>query len=235
MNEIKMELKIPKDIVNIAKKNDIGLCVPISNSATVADDIIPDKTGILIGCVDKDTGELQSNIKDDASCDELRKYIDTGIATEKIFTQMAESGELKDVPHYFIVYDVTNSSKFIPTYTEDGPGDGYPTNGYYDCNYEILIGCDDLTRRIVFNTHSVNVPLNDWLDDILEQIEAAFEGYDGHEDIPENLFTKSNDETTIVMFDSVGLRSNIECSCASAFKAMIRSIRQISCTFIRKD
>lgn len=236
MSQHEINLKIPDEILAIAKINNIKLCIPETHHVAIPAHDIPDVYGVMIGKQDRNTDQLISNITDDENCTILQKYIKLGLATAKTFYQSTDNDELRNVPHYFVLYDVLESSKHRPTYTEDGPGDGYPMNGYYTCQYEILLGIENFTRRMLFETKSVNQNMGDWIKDLIDNVKTAFNNPDELDNtlkLKDYLHIK-DDTITITMFDEVGIPSDIECESASTFLSFIRSIRQIDCTFVEQ-
>lgn len=230
-----LTLKQPKRILDIAKGNNINLCVPETNHMTITGHAIPDVHGICIGKKDANTGKLISNIKNDDNGAILKKYIKLGLAATKTFAQRTDSNELKNVSHYFMLYNVLESSKYKPTHTEDGPGNGFLINGYYVCQYEVLLGVEDFTRRLVFKTRTNNISMSEWISSLSGSLEDAFDNQDF--EIPEfpelkDYIQIQDDIVSITMFDNVGIASHIECESAATFLSMIRSIRQIDCKFI---
>lgn len=236
---MKLNLKLPEHILAIAEKENIKLCLPVTNSTQTSyrDHAIPDVVGVRIGYVDKNTDKLVSLIKDDDDGEKLRHYIDSGLVTTKMLTQMTEFNELKHVPHYFIIYDVVESSKFRNTYLECGPGDGIPINGHYACEYEILLGSEEYTRRMIFKTNSVNIPMCEWLESFLEELFDSVEDDEFEDEEMAAQFYKKDSEYDneevycFTMFDEVGMPLEIEFN-ESEFKSMLLSIRQISCNFV---
>lgn len=231
----KLTLKLPKRILDIAKHSNIDLCVSETNHMTITGHAIPDIHGVCIGKKDVNTGKLISNIKNDDDGAILQKYIKLGLAATKTFVQRTDSNELKDVSHYFMLYTVLESSKYKPTHTEDGPGNSFLINGYYVCQYEVLLGAEDFTRRLVFKTLTNNLSMSEWISTLNDKLEDAFDDQDFETpEFPElkNYIQIQDGIAFITMFDSVGIASHIECESAATFLSMIRSIRQIDCEFI---
>lgn len=215
-------VRLAEEIVMRAKDAGIDLCVPVENKMTldVKDNCIPDVSGICIGKVNKDTDKLESNIKDDEDAEKLRAYIDNGLVVTKIFSQM---------PHYFMVYNVMESSKQRETYTESSVGFGMPINGHYECEYEVLLGSEEYTRRMVFKESSVNISMYDWLNSLMDNIEEGLEEED--EEIMKHFYKSFDGEAYFTMFDEVGLTAEVEFE-RNEFESMIVGIRQLSCEFV---
>lgn len=229
--ENKFTLKLPENIVLKAKAAGITLCCPEENEMILSlhENCIPDIHGVCIGHVDKDTDILVSNIKGDDAADELRRYIDEGLVTTKIFCQIPEgTKELKNVPYYFVVYDVMESSAQRATYTEESSGNGTPLNGHYECEYEILLGVDEYTRRMVFKQKTVNISMYDWLQNLVDELES------GNEYIGEHFYKDEDDNVYYTMFDEVGISTEVEFN-PDEFASMIVSVRQISCEMVDDD
>lgn len=225
-------VRLAEEVVMRAKDAGIDLCVPVENKMTldVKDNCVPDVSGICIGKVNKDTDKLESNIKDDENAEKLRAYIDNGLVVTKVFSQMTEDRkELKNVPHYFMVYNVMESSKQRETYTESSVGFGTPINGHYECEYEVLLGSEEYTRRMVFKESSVNISMYDWLNSLMDNIEEGLDEED--EEIMKHFYKSFDGEVYFTMFDEVGLTAEVEFERAE-FESMIVGIRQISCEFV---
>lgn len=240
--ERKLKLRLKSDVIQTAKTMNIQLCLPEENTATshFKDDAIPDVNSICIGKQDKNTNQLISNIKDDTNAELLQTYIDNNIVQTKNFTQLDENNDLKTVPHYFLVYNVLNSSKYEKTYLADGPGNGSPINGHYECKYELLLGSEEYTRRMILTSKSINISLYEYLKDITDTISDVIEHFTEidqtdekteEQNIIRQFYTNVDDEVCFTMFDEIGLPLEVPYN-QREFESMIRSIRQISCEFI---
>ena len=225
-------LHVVENAAKIAKEAGIELMMPDTTEMTIEipDKAIPDKTGIYLGkCVN---GVYTSNIeKDDEDCTQLKKCIELGIIHTKVFTQLINH-DLCEVPHYFFMYGVDESSVHTPTYTEYSCGLGTPINGHFECEYEVLLGTEEYTRRMVFKTSSVNISMYDWIQDLKDEIEDLDEA----EDWVKEQFFKDKDEFgdetwKFTMFDDIGCQTGIEFN-PDEFLSMIVSVRQLSCKFI---
>lgn len=222
--------KLPAETIAKAKERNLyPLIVDDELTAKCEGNEVSDTIGLCIGCVDKDTDTLKSNIKDDDDASKLRAYIDAGIVTTKIFCQRAANNELKNVPHYFIIFDVMESSKQEPTYTESSCGNGTPLNGYYKCRYEVLLGSEEYTRRMVFETESVNISMYSWLSDLMDMIQDGIDERD--EDIMQHFNEGEDGEVYFTMYDEIGSGVEIEYD-NDEFESMIVGVRQLSCDFV---
>jgi len=185
----------------------------------------------MVGKVDVNTGKLVSNLDKEGTA-LLEKYIENEIVVTKTFSQMnKEYTNLVNVPHYFVIYNVLESSANRPTYTGDSCGVGYPIDGHYEIEYEILLGSEDYTRRMVVKTSSVNIPLWELFHDLIEHIEENAEDED---EIANQFYTNEDDEICFTMFDSIGNPTEIVLD-ADEFGAMIVGFRQLSCTFVEDN
>ena len=234
-----------------AKINHIDLCMPDTNAVTIALPervICPDITGIRIGYVDVNTGELISNIKGDDDATQLKKYIELGLVKTLCLNQLtADRAELKTTEHYFFIYEVDDSSKYQPTTLNGGPGFGMPINGYYKCTYEVLLADDEHTRRMIFTTNSVNIPMCDWITEFIDTIEdlkniprkdiKEFDSDKYDDDFKEyvdQFYVNGDNQLCYTMFDAVGNPVEVEFD-PQEFKSIISSIRQINCKFVDND
>lgn len=190
------------------------------------DNAVPDNIGIYIGKGTKK--DMVSFLKDDTECKLLLDYIKHGIVKTKYFTQYV-GDKLCDVPHYFMIYEVEESLKKRPTYTECSCGNGTPISGYYVCEYEILLGEGDYTRRMVFSTESVNISMYEWLEDLEEKLEYL----ESEEETIKSQFYSDGDEWMYTMFDSIGHPVETELN-VSEFLSMIVGIRQLSCKYVEE-
>lgn len=229
----KCTCKLPAETIARAKDHDLyPLIVEDEITAECNENEVPDTIGIYIGHVDKDTDKLTSNIKDDDDASKLRAYIDAGIAITKIFCQRTADNKLKNVPHYFIIFDVMESSKQEPTYTEDSCGYGTPLNGHYNCRYEVLLGSEEYTRRMVFETSSVNISMCSWLSDFMDMIQ---DGIDERDEYIMQHFKEGEDgEVYFTMYDEIGAGTEIEYD-GNEFESMIVSVRQLACDFVDEN
>lgn len=224
-------IRLPEEVVVRARLAGIELCLPIENKMTieVKDDCLPDVSGVCIGHVDRNTDKLVSNIKDDEDAVKLRAYIDKDLVVTKIFSQMTDNKELKNVPYYFMVYNVLESSSNRATHTESSVGYGVPMGGHYECEYEILLGNEDYTRRMVFKESSVNISMYDWLTSLMDTIEDGIEVKD--ESIMQHFYESYDGEVCYTMFDNVGMATECEFD-RDEFESNIVGVRQLSCEFI---
>lgn len=225
---------VANEIVSEAEKAGIKLVMPVKNSVEmqIKDTAIPDRTGICIGKGDNEN--MESYIKNDDSCEELKKYIELGLVETKIFCQRIDD-KLCDVPHYFFMYEVDESLANRPTHTEDSCGVGTPITGHYDCEYEILLGSEEYTRRMLFKTSSVNISMYEWIKDLEDQL---YDLDDAEDEIKSQFFKAENEESEetwmFTMFDNVGLQTDVEVD-TDEFLSMIVGIRQLSCTFVDSE
>lgn len=149
----------------------------------------------------------------------------------------------KDVIDYFVPYDIKESTKNIPTFTEDYIGTDFVTNGSYKATYEILLTAgENITRRFTITHNAVNVPMVDVLRDVEEMIEEAFNRESDSDNPFSTMFIfpdedefDDNNYCEIKMFNELGQISSIEIDSVSQVMAMIVSIRQIGCEFIFDD
>lgn len=235
----------------LAKANHINLCMPDTNAVTIElpeNIICPDITGVRIGYVDVNTGELISAIKGDDDKSQLKKYIELGLVKTLHLNQLTEDrAELKTTEHYFFIYEIDDSSKYKPTTLNGGPGYGMPINGYYKCTYEVLLADDEHTRRMIFTTNSVNIPMCDWITEFIETIEDLrsiprkdFKEFDADnydesfKEYADQFYVNDDNQLCYTMFDTVGHPVEVEFN-AQEFKSIISSIRQIDCEFVDKD
>ena len=226
-----LNVQVSPDVLSKAKQNNIDFPFSETTIGTIHssshDDGIPDKIGICIGKLED--GAYTSNIVNDDDAAKLKQYIDHGLVMSKKFTKMEEH-DLKDYFLYFIPYNVIESSANRPTYTEESCGYGTPLSGHYECEYEILLGSEEYTRRMVFKANSVNISMYEWLKDL----EDALDDLDEAEDDIKNHFYQVEDEDTywaFSMFDEIGTSTTVELN-VSEFLSMIVGVRQLSCKFI---
>lgn len=138
---------------------------------------------------------------------------------------------------YGIAYDIQESSKNIPTYTESIVGDAIPINGYYTCKVELLFSAgENYTRRIVIPVQTVNLTFLDILSDIREQLEILYDsqccGYKELNTLIQRVKDEFNEDVQqIVMFDTFGQAANIDIDSKTNFLAMLISARMLSITF----
>lgn len=199
---------------------------------------IPDVYMNHIGRKDVETNKLESFFVVDVengNTKEFDKVIANIEVIEKVHTIFKiDTAEEKRVVDYFVPYIVQESSMHKPTITECHVENGYPTSGHYECEYEILLTCDDATRRIVIPYSSVNIPMLGFLSDIEDDVRYVLNGeYD--EDNPFANIIHVNDEEdwgTVIMFDDFGRTCDIEIDSPSDFVSMIVSVRQIKCEFV---
>lgn len=234
----------------LAKANNINLCMPDTNTVTISlpeNVICPDITGIRIGHTDVNTGELISNIKGDDDATQLQKYIDLGLVKTLRLNQLNKDNKLTTTNHYFFIYEIDDSSKHKPTTLNGGPGYGMPTNGYYKCTYEVLLTNEEHTRRMIFTTNSVNIPMCEWITEFIDTIDELkripredirkfnSDLYDNDfKEYTYQFYVNDDNQLCYTMFDPVGNPVEVEFD-TQEFKSSITSIRQIECKFVNDN
>lgn len=224
-----LTLRLPESTINKAKEAGIELSFPLTTSVQlkIKDNAVPDVSGVCIGHANKNTGVLESFIdNDDKYSSILQSYIDNKLVDIRNFSQRNDEGKLVDVPHFFIIYEVAESSKYRETYTEDASGYGMPLSGHYECEYEVLLGTEEYTRRMIFKTETVNISMCEWLESLIEELENEF-------DDESNNFYEDEYGRCFTMFDNCGIATEIEFD-IDEFKSMIVGVRQLSCKFIEE-
>lgn len=228
-------------ITAIAREDfeEMGLVLKNKLNLEISIDAIPDTYCICIGRMDAKTGNLESYIKKDSEngdtveFDKIRNTTELLEKKHEIF--IFDNGGSKKVIDYYVPYDIEESSKNKPTIIDNHVDNEYVSNGYYEAEYELLLTCDEATRRVVIKHNSVNIPMIKFLEDIKDEVEEVLDN-DYDED---NEFAKILDSQdgfyTIAMFDEYGAVYDVEIDYPSAFAAMIVSVRQIKCEFIEKD
>ena len=142
-----------------------------------------------------------------------------------------ETLEEKNVVDYYVPYDIQESSKNKPTVTDEFPESGYLIDGYYECEYELLLTCGDGTRRLVVSQRTVNVPMISLLSNIEDEIRDILDGFPDEENNFTDVLELVDEHYEIKMFDEYGIPGNIEINHADEFVNMIVSARQIKCEY----
>ena len=136
-----------------------GLALPNKLELECRGIAIPDIYASIIGRKNVDTEEFESFFKVDAEKDntvEFDRFRENVTLLEKEHTVFSrETREEKNVIDYYVPYDIHESSKNRPTVTDEFPESGYLTEGYYECEYEILLTCGEATRRLVIPQRTV--------------------------------------------------------------------------------
>lgn len=142
-----------------------------------------------------------------------------------------ETLEEKNVIDYYVPYDIQESSKNRPTVTDEFPEGGYLTEGYYECEYELLLTCGEATRRLVIPQRTVNAPMVSLLSNIEDEIIDILDGFPDEDNDFADVLELVDEHYEIKMFDDCGIPVNIEINHAADFVNMIVSARQIKCEF----
>lgn len=196
---------------------------------------IPDIYASIIGRKNVDTGEFESFFKVDAekgNTAEFDRFRENVTLLEKEHTVFSlETREGKNVIDYYVPYDIQESSKNRPTVTDEFPESGYLTEGYYECEYELLLTCGEATRRLVIPQRTVNVPMISLLSNIEDEIRDILDGFPDEDNNFADVLELMDDCYVIKMFDACGMPANIEINHAADFVNMIVSARQIKCEF----
>lgn len=142
-----------------------------------------------------------------------------------------ETFEEEHVIDYYVPYDIQESSKNKPTVTDEFLENAYLTEGYYECEYELLLTCGEATRRLVIPQRTVNVPMISLLSNIEDEIRDILYGYQDEDNDFADVLELVDEHYEIKMFDDYGIPANIEINHADDFVNMIVSARQIKCEF----
>lgn len=163
---------------------------------------------------------------------EFDKFRENVTLLEKEHTVFSrETREEKNVIDYYVPYDIQESSKNRPTVTDEFPENGYLTEGYYECEYELLLTCGEATRRLVIPQRTVNVPMISLLSNIEDEIRDILDGFPDEDNNFADVMELMDDHYEIKMFDACGMPANIEINHADDFVNMIVSARQVKCEF----
>lgn len=197
--------------------------------------VIPDIYSSIIGRKNVDTGEFELFFKVDAekgNTAEFDRFRENVTLLEKEHTVFSrETREGKNVIDYYVPYDIQESSKNRPTVTDEFPESGYLTEGYYECEYELLLTCGEATRRLVIPQRTVSVPMISLLSNIEDEIRDILDGFPDEDNDFADVLELVDEHYEIKMFDDYGIPANIEINHADDFVNMIVSARQIKCEF----
>ena len=212
-----------------------GLVLPNKLELDCRGTEIPDIYADRIGRKNVDTGEFESFFKvDNENCntEEFDRFRENVTLLEKERTVFShETLEEKNVIDYYVPYDIQESSKNRPTVTDEFPESGYLTEGYYECEYELLLTCGEATRRLVIPQRTVNVPMISLLSNIEDEIRDILDGFPDEDNNFADVLELMDDHYEIKMFDDYGIPANIEINHADDFVNMIVSARQVKCEF----
>lgn len=196
---------------------------------------IPDIYASIIGRKNVDTGEFESFFKVDAekgNTAEFDRFRENVTLLEKEHTVFSrETIEDKNVIDYYVPYDIQESSKNRPTVTDEFPENAYLTEGYYECEYELLLTCGEATRRLVIPQRTVNVPMVSLLSNIEDEIRDILDGFPDEDNDFADVLELVDEHYEIKMIDDFGIPVNIKINHAADFVNMIVSARQIKCEF----
>ena len=157
---------------------------------------------------------------------ELRDYV-------YAIMEMVKKGDSAIPYQYPMVTSVsdTDTDTDRPTVTDEFPESGYLTEGYYECEYELLLTCGEATRRLVIPQRTVNVPMISLLSNIEYEIRDILDGFPDEDNDFADVLELVDEHYEIKMFDDFGIPVNIEINHADDFVNMIVSARQIKCEF----
>lgn len=196
---------------------------------------VPDIYADRIGRKNVDTGELESFFKVDVkndNTDEFDRFRKNVALLENEHTVFSrETLKEKHVIDYYVPYDIQESSKNKQTVTDEFPENAILIDGYYECEYELLLTCGDGTRRIVISQKTVNVPMISLLSNIEDEIRDILDGFPDEENNFTDVLELVDEHYEIKMFDEYGIPANIEINHAGDFVNMIVSARQIKCEY----
>lgn len=212
-----------------------GLALPNKLELECRGIAIPDIYADRIGRKNVETGEFESFFKVDnknGNTVEFDRFRENVTLLEKehiVFSR--ETREEKNVIDYYVPYDIQENSKNRPTVTDEFPESGYLTEGYYECEYELLLTCGEATRRLVIPQRTVNVPMISLLSNIEYEIRDILDGFPDEDNDFADVLELVDEHYEIKMFDDFGIPVNIEINHADDFVNMIVSARQIKCEF----
>ena len=175
---------------------------------------IPDVYADKIGRKNVDTGEFESFFKVDnengntAEFDRFRENVTLFENEHTVFSR--ETLEEKNVVDYYVPYDIQESSKNKPTVTDEFPESGYLIDGYYECEYELLLTCGDGTRRLVVSQRTVNVPMISLLSNIEDEIRDILDGFPDEENNFTDVLELVDEHYEIKMFDEYGFLETLK-------------------------
>ena len=238
-------MKITAVAVEDLKSKGLEL-LPAEMKLTVKGNVFPDVHGECIGRYDKSTEKFESFFKKDKEngntyyFDQYRKKCNLIEKHRNVINRLDHKE--KQVIDYYVPYDIKESSKNRPTEIEDHVDTGICLNGHYKCEYELLFACEGDTRRVVIPHTSVNIPMYDFIGDLEDEVE---EGYITEEQLDVllkkqgsayaiflSVLSECDDYFEVIMFDEVGMNSNVTIERASELISMLISIRLLSCEFI---
>ena len=212
-----------------------GLVLPNKLKLECRGTAFPDIYADRIGRKNVDTGEFESFFKVDAEkgdTAEFDRFRENVALLEKEHTVFSrETREGKNVIDYYVPYDIQESSKNRPTVIDEFPESSYLTEGYYECEYELLLTCGEATRRLVIPQRTVNVPMISLLSNIEDEIRDILDGFPDEDNNFADVLELMDDCYEIKMFDDCGMPANIEINHADDFVNMIVSARQVKCEF----
>ena len=225
---------------------DTGISFENEISIKMKKDIVPDLYVEEIGRINIDTNQIESFfIKDNenkntAYFDIVKAKIELVEKRENVFD--FKTGERAAVVKYGIPYDIKESSRNKSTEVENYVPSDIAINGYYQCEYELLLTCGEATRRIIIPYSSVNVGMCSWMKEIEEYAEDCLHNKNVEEENPLKEIIeiiKDDDEymlprQEITMFNDFGENINIPINTVSEFMSYIVSVRLLSCEFIKE-
>lgn len=150
---------------------------------------------------------------------------------EKRHLILTKDFEEKEVIDYFVMYEIAESTKNLPTENENYIDRGIYMNGYHKCKYELLFAADGMTSRVVIEYKTNNIPMYDFINNLEDDISTILED-DSDED---NIFYGIIKNSEIMMFDEFGRGNNIEIESAGDLTAMLASVRMLSCEFVEEN
>lgn len=157
---------------------------------------------------------------------------------EKHKNVLADNFSEMSVIDYYIMYDFENS-KSRPTEIVNHVDTCAPSNGYFDCEYEILFANDGCSRRVVIDYRSSNIPMYQLMESLTQEMEDIFEEGEIAEDdllygILEGYEEEYEEGFELTLFDDLGEAHNVGLEDYEDLLSMIVSIRLLKCEFVKK-
>ena len=222
----------------------LGIEIPNECHLTPQRNIIPDTYGEPIGRYNIETGTYESFFKKDIENNNTEifdKCKNNCKLYKKRKSVLSDSHQLKDVIDYYLIYIIKESSRNKPTETNPLVDSSICSNGYYECEYELIFAKDDYSRTIVLKDKTNNITMYDFINSLEDEINEALTREADKTNLFNHILEQNqssflDDEYTfqILMFDKTCAPTYVDIEEASDLLDMLVSVRLLNSKFIEK-
>lgn len=221
----------------------LGIEIPNECHLTPQRNIIPDTYGEPIGRYNIETGTYESFFKKDIENNNTEIF-DKCKNNCKLYKKrksiLSDDHELNNVIDYYLIYNIKESSRNRPTETNPLVDSCICSNGYYECEYELVFAKEDYSRTIVLKDKTNNNTMYDFINSLEDEINEILVGNADETNLFYHILEQKecsfmDDEYTfkLLMFDKTCATTYVDIE-SSDLLDMLVSVRLLSSKFIER-